>query len=100
MNPGRYLTPLARLIATTAPAAADQLPCTQFEQLAGFLSALHTAPIAGTPLDRVPRSCLATARRGDEVIALLNRNVRNRRLAEALKAYTLASQACRQEASP
>jgi hypothetical protein len=47
-----------------------------------------------------PRSCLETARRADEVIALLNRNIRNRRLAEALKAYTLASQACREEASP
>ena len=38
MNPGRYLAPLALLIATTAPAAADQLPCTQFDQLAGFLA--------------------------------------------------------------
>jgi hypothetical protein len=48
----------------------------------------------------VPPSCLETARRADEVISLLNRNIRNRRLAEALKAYTLASQACREEASP
>jgi hypothetical protein len=48
----------------------------------------------------VPPSCLQTARLGDEVIHLLVTNVRNRRLAEALKAYTLASQACREEASP
>jgi hypothetical protein len=48
----------------------------------------------------VPPSCLETARRADEVISLLNRNIRTRRLAEALKAYTLASQACREEASP
>jgi hypothetical protein len=55
---------------------------------------------APTPKAAVPRVCLETAQRGDEVIALLNRNIRTRRLAEALKAYTLASQACREEASP
>ena len=48
----------------------------------------------------VPRACLETARRADETIALLVRNVRNQRLARALRAYTLASQACREEASP
>jgi hypothetical protein len=48
----------------------------------------------------VPPACLQTARRGDEVVHLLMTNVRNRRLADALKAYTLASQACRKEASP
>jgi hypothetical protein len=60
------------------------------------------APRTSTPPPRVvvPRACLETARRADEVIALLNRNIRTRRLAEALKAYTLASQACREEASP
>jgi hypothetical protein len=47
-----------------------------------------------------PPACLQTARRGDETIALLVRNIRDRRLARALKAYTLASQACREEASP
>jgi len=59
------------------------------------------APRTSTaPSAVVPRSCLETARRGDETIALLMRNVRNQRLARALKAYTLASQACREEASP
>ena len=50
----------------------------------------------------VPPACLETARRGDEVFALLasNISVSNRRLADAMKAYTLASQACRKEASP
>jgi hypothetical protein len=48
----------------------------------------------------VPPACLETARKGDQTINLLVRNVRNRRLAEVLKAYTLASQACRKEASP
>jgi hypothetical protein len=48
----------------------------------------------------VPPACLETARRADQTIHLLVTNVRTRRLAEALKAYTLASQACREEASP
>ena len=48
----------------------------------------------------VPEVCLETARMGDQVIAKLVINDRDRRLAEALKAYTLASQACRKEASP
>lgn len=47
-----------------------------------------------------PPACLETAQRGDEVFALLTSNVRDRRLANALKAYTIASQACRKEASP
>src|SRR5262245_19688143 len=47
-----------------------------------------------------PPTCLQTAQRGDELIDLFTRNVRDRRLSLALKAYTLASQACRKEASP
>jgi hypothetical protein len=57
-------------------------------------------PPTTAPPAVVPRSCLQTARLGDEVIHLLVTNVRTRRLAVALKAYTLASQACRKEASP
>jgi hypothetical protein len=52
------------------------------------------------PRATVPPVCLETARRADETIHLRVTNVRDRRLAEALKAYTLASQACREEASP
>jgi hypothetical protein len=49
---------------------------------------------------RVPPSCLEAARKGDLTIHLYTINVRDRRLVQALKAYTLASQACRREASP
>jgi hypothetical protein len=66
-------------------------------------SASTLAPQA-TPRTKVvpPPACLETARKGDELFALLSSNVRvnDRRLAEAMKAYTLASQACRKEASP
>jgi hypothetical protein len=64
-----------------------------------------TTPAPRTPPQTrlmVPRACLETARRGDVLFALLTSNVRvnDRRLADAMKAYTLASQACRKEASP
>ncbi|WJZ66392.1 phosphotransferase family protein [Kocuria rosea] len=51
--PGRTLQPevLASLDGTARDALVDQL--------AGFLSALHTAPVPGTPLEQVPASFLA-----------------------------------------
>jgi hypothetical protein len=61
---------------------------------------VSTQPQPPQPVPSVPQVCLETARRGDEVIAKLTVNDRSRRLAAALKAYTLASQACRQAASP
>jgi hypothetical protein len=48
----------------------------------------------------VPEACLDTAKLGDEVIARLTRNQRDNRLFAALRKYTIASQACRREASP
>jgi hypothetical protein len=48
----------------------------------------------------VPEACLEAAELGDEVIAHLTRNQRDNRLFLALRKYTIASQACRREASP
>jgi hypothetical protein len=48
----------------------------------------------------VPDACVETAQLADEVIARLNRNQRDNRLFLALRDYTIASQACRKEASP
>jgi hypothetical protein len=48
----------------------------------------------------VPDECLDAAELADEVISRLNRNVRDQRLFKALRDYTIASQACRREASP
>jgi hypothetical protein len=48
----------------------------------------------------VPEACLDAAELGDEIIARLNRNQRDNRLFLALRDYTIASQACRKEASP
>ena len=48
----------------------------------------------------VPETCEDTADLADEVISRLTRNIRDNRLAEVLRDYTIASQACRREASP
>ena len=48
----------------------------------------------------VPETCVDTAKLADEVISRLTRNDRDNRLGEMLRTYTLASQACRREASP
>ena len=58
-----------------------------------------TAPPPRTRVS-VPEACVETADLGDEVISRLTRNVRDRRLFLALRDYTIASQACRREASP
>jgi hypothetical protein len=78
-------TPSAKASPTTRPPATTLAP--------------QATP---QPEVSVPPACLETARQGDVVFALLSSNVRanDRRLAEAMKAYTLASQACRKEASP
>jgi hypothetical protein len=47
----------------------------------------------------VPETCVEAAELADEVISRLDRNIRDNRLALALRDYTIASQACRREAS-
>ena len=51
------------------------------------------------PRASVPESCVNAAELADEVISRLDRNVRDQRLFLALRDYTIASQACRREAS-
>ena len=51
------------------------------------------------PKTSVPESCVNAAELADEVISRLDRNVRDQRLFLALRDYTIASQACRREAS-
>jgi hypothetical protein len=48
----------------------------------------------------VPEQCVETAELADEVISRLNKNIRDERLFLALRDFTIASQACRREASP
>jgi hypothetical protein len=73
------------------PTAATEVPTTS----------IVTRVVPSPPQTRavVPPACLETAKRADELMDLFTRKVRDRRLSLALKAYTLASQACRKEAS-
>ena len=59
-----------------------------------------TAKTVTKTVPSVPEQCVETAELADEVISRLNRNVRDERLFLALRDYTIASQACRREASP
>jgi hypothetical protein len=72
-----------------APPATSQAPATT------------TRPKpAPKPEVSVPDTCVDAAELADEVISRLTRNIRDNRLAEMLRDYTIASQACRREASP
>jgi hypothetical protein len=82
-----YLLP--RPASASSPPAASSRP--------GASTLIRTVPESK---GIVPPACLQTAQRADELIDLFTRHVRDRRLSSALKAYTLASQACRKEASP
>jgi hypothetical protein len=74
--------PPPQATATTAPQAST----TQATRLRTVVS--------------VPEACVDAAELADEVISRLNRNDRDNSLALALRDYTIASQACRREASP
>jgi len=72
--------------------------------IAPTVTATVTRPQATVPATvpdkvRVPEECLDAAELADEVIGRLNRNQRDNRLALALRDYTVASQACRREAT-
>lgn len=71
--------------------------------------AVTTTPAPATPVPTtpkvitrvtVPEACVDTAELADEVISRLNSHKRDQRLFLALRDYTVASQACRREASP
>jgi hypothetical protein len=68
--------------ATTAPQASATQPT-----------------VRGPTVVSVPEECVDAAELADEVISRLNRNIRDNRLALVLRDYTIASQACREEAS-
>ena len=79
-----------------------------YRQDAASTASTARVPAASTVVSRpllqtrpeVPEACLDAAELADEVIARLNRNQRDNRLFLALRDYTIASQACRKEASP
>lgn len=79
-----------RVDSQPTPAPATRSPVTQ------------PAPAPPTSVVFRPTAspaCLETARRGDEIIALLNRN-RRAEAAALLVAYSVATRQCRKDASP
>jgi hypothetical protein len=63
-------------------------------------TSVPTTTIAVRTVVHVPEACLEAAVLGDEIISALTRNERDDRLALALRDYSVANQACREEASP
>jgi hypothetical protein len=59
-----------------------------------------TGAVPARTVTSVPEQCVETVELADEVISRLNRKIRDERLFLALRDYTIASQACRREASP
>jgi hypothetical protein len=74
--------PAAAPQTTTAPTAAPE------------------TTVATRTVVSVPEQCLEAAELADEIISALNRNERTNRLGLNLRDYSVANQACREEASP
>jgi hypothetical protein len=56
--------------------------------------------VATRTVPSVPEACLDAAQLADEIISALTRNERDNRLGLNLRDYSVANQACREEASP
>jgi hypothetical protein len=78
----------------------DEAPPPQATTATTAPQASTTQPTRTRTVVSVPEACVEAAELADEVISRLNRNDRDNRLALALRDYTIASQACRREASP
>jgi hypothetical protein len=109
-RPQRRLALAANLVLVLALGVAigigvqrvqDTVPLTPVPTARAATTAVpsSTANLAQT-VSSVPEQCVEMADLADEAISRLNRNVRDERLFLALRDYTIASQACRREASP
>jgi hypothetical protein len=78
--------------ASTSPSQAPTV-------ITGAPGPAPAAPGAPRTRTSVPEICLRAAELGDEVIARLIDDKRDNRLSTTLKEYTVANQACREEAS-
>jgi hypothetical protein len=77
---------------------ADSPPPTQTTPTTAHKAATPP-PAPPKTVTSVPQSCVEASELADEVISRLDRNKRDNRLFSALRDYTIASQACRKEAS-
>jgi hypothetical protein len=80
--------------------SSDTPPPTQAPPTTAAQAAAPPPPVTVIRTKKsVPEECVETAELADEVIARLNRNQRDNALALDLRDYSVASQACRREAS-
>jgi hypothetical protein len=86
-------------ILPTSGGGSASPPPTQPSQTTAPRSAAPEPTPPPKPKTSVPESCVTAAELADEVISRLDRNIRDQRLFLALRDYTIASQACRREAS-
>jgi hypothetical protein len=79
----------------------DAAPVTQPPSTTARAEGATPPPVSRVPktVKSVPEACVDAAELADEIISRLNRNQRDNTLALALTDYTVASQACRKEAS-
>ena len=87
-----------RDLVSTTPAATATTVVPQTTVSADPAATLPPASTLQTRT-RVPEACLDAAELADEIISRLNRNQRDNALATALTDYSVASQACRREAT-
>jgi hypothetical protein len=82
-------------------AGSDAPPVTQAPPTTAQTKAAIPPPVTVIKtVKSVPEQCVEAAELADEIISRLNRNQRDKTLALDLTDYTVASQACRREASP
>jgi hypothetical protein len=77
------------------PEAAPPAP-----QTTTATTAVPRTTVATRTVVSVPEQCLEAAELADEIISALTRNERDNSLALNLRDYSVANQACREEASP
>jgi hypothetical protein len=79
---------------------ADPGPAVAPPQTTTATTAVPRTTVATRTVVSVPAVCLEAAELADEIISALTANERDNRLALNLRDYSVANQACREEASP
>jgi hypothetical protein len=86
-------------VTTSRREPASATPAATTTTAASTTAAPRATVVVTRAKTQVPEECLDAAELADEVISRLNRNQRDNALAVALRDYSIASQACRREAS-
>jgi hypothetical protein len=82
------------------PNGSEPEPPVAAPQTTTATTAAPSTTVATRTVVSVPEQCLEAAELADEIISALTRNERDNSLALNLRDYSVANQACREEASP